>query len=290
MFIESIIENNHERDYKLYRKNEENSQENESRAKFRNTYSIYSNEYWKHYQFGDIVYTKGIFSEIFKKNDTKIIQYVCAKWPTSIGCEYRKAVSTDLFDISKLNEICLKRTQENRTDTQPNEVVIHLRLGDALRAANCWDVKCSSYVLTLKDYEKIRDIFQNDTIFVLVAWQHHTRSNLENNPGIGMLYANLTSVYLSKLSTQLKSQGFNVYIKTESLPDDDFLFMSNAKTYIQSPQSGYGKLIADMVRHRGNKVMRFGCHDITSFIKGIFDIHLWTKFETLGLFDPDCYV
>lgn len=43
-------------------------------------------------------------------------------------------------------------------------------------------------------------------------------------------------------------------VRAESLPDDDFAYMCNAKTFVQAG-GGFSSLIAEVVKKRGNLVI-----------------------------------
>ena len=262
-------------------------------------------EYWKYYQFGDIMYNKGrYYNEISQEYDELFtVDYICGNWPDSIACEFRTSETLNVdelrkkhVNISRLVDICVRRSHEENIDTQQIDTVIHVRLGDTVRGPRCWETQCNPYILPVVRYSRLKNVLEVNTSIVLVAWEHHIRHHSEQQPESGKNYMNLSQTYLSKMAQYLVSLGFRVTIKSSNFPDSDFLYMCNAKTYIQSSQSGFGKIIREVVSKRGNVVYKIGCFDVKSWILGLWDVisrpgeyHIRTHFDTIGFFDSACY-
>lgn len=175
----------------------------------------------------------------------------------------------------------------NKNKPSRNITVLHLRLGDGLcgkydlgsqwdatrckgakvgvdtaRIPNCWENDTDCYVgregvfyaYPKHHYVQVAaDLLEslgNSTRIVVVGDPSHwTRNEDMRNGDYSVDFA-----YRDSVVSFFRSKGFEVQTRCSSgRPDDDFVYMSSAKNFIQGG-GGYSKLVSDVVTANGGQV------------------------------------
>ena len=63
-----------------------------------------------------------------------------------------------------------------------------------------------------------------------------------------------SEVYLKKIKQFIEKNNFEVTMRINNNPDDDFVFMSNSKIFMKSG-GGFSKLVSEMVKKNNNLVL-----------------------------------
>jgi len=233
---------------------------------------IYNNLYTNNneYRLADMILYREWRS---KENGEK---YHLEFFPNSIASEYMKQTKTE-ENYELLFSILKKHTKQfNEIDLPKNNtLIIHLRLGDVIEMSklsvkdflidnksidsslicdkNYGNVVCNinentinnsvSYVKPLSYfYNKIHKINGINEI-VLVAGCHVLYSSYEKS----YLYIKCIQIFLEEL-------GYNVSTRLGKNPDEDFIFMSNAKYFLPSG-GGFSNIVKNMVIKNKNVIL-----------------------------------
>jgi len=203
----------------------------------------------KNYKLGDVVldtefnlYPIRIFYRNYFKN--------------TIAGEYFKRTS-ESHDYETLYQIVKEWKSRCKILPSEDEAIFHIRAGDVIDWEYPDDIddllegrksynysKCGpkDYLLSYekiiakcKSLEKIKKI-------TIVSGYHtnedHTRSE----------------VYLKKIKQFIEKNNFEVTMRINNNPDDDFVFMSNSKIFMKSG-GGFSKLVSEMVKKNNNLVL-----------------------------------
>lgn len=189
---------------------------------------------WRNYRLGDAIRGYGNQSSAF----------ICQRWPGSLACKYR-SVTESPMNIGVLNGLV--------EDVTVNVTAVHLRLGDVVTTPRCWEELCNAtkharnFVATKELYESIiADIPKNDpVVFVGSPYHHGTKEKIKNS-----------LLYLRKVICFFRHQGFEAsYNGDNTLPDDDFVLLTTAKTFVQGG-GGFSMLVSMVASQRNHKVIR----------------------------------
>lgn len=194
---------------------------------------------WEDYKLGDAI--KGWNR---KGLTMPFIDYCCLKFPGSIVCDYRRRTSR-FNQYATLAEVAKTRANLYHFHEKgclslpsPNETVVHLRLGDVVAGT-----LPNHYVYRLEHYRAL--IGQNLTI---VTNPYRTRQTGKD----GQYLTDRSHEYVRNLTKYLK-RGTNQEIQYRScLPDEDFVYMTHARHFVQAG-GGYSHIV-----HETNKILRKG--------------------------------
>lgn len=217
---------------------------------------------WGNYQLGDVV--KGISATHLGWN--RLRGHYERLWPGSIATEYlQRTTDSKRFDL--LCSIAQIRGRQTSDLPGPQDVVIHLRLGDVadrsrLDAESLWQRGSGApghYVKSMSYYEQLANgLPQNTSNVYLVGWNHH---------GVGGSHET-SNRYRDHVLNFFTRKGFHVASRWEKSPDDDSIFMVHAATFIYGG-GGFSRLVGECVRRfngttpvqwRGAWKKKFVCH------------------------------
>jgi hypothetical protein len=170
--------------------------------------------------------------------------YHVKKYPNSIATKYMKRTRKSQ-DYEVLNEIIdeeIKKNMDNNRTLlilpQDDEIVIHVRIGDAIEYNFVQYVKpLSYYTEKVKQFKK----YTNSKSIVIVAGSHKD-INLDKS-----------MKFLKELQKTLENNDYKVTIKLNNPADDDFLFMTNSRYFISSG-GHFSQVIRNIVKLRGGIV------------------------------------
>jgi len=187
---------------------------------------------WNEYRLGDCI------QDLKQRNniESKHLKY----FPNSIATKYmNKTKKKDDYNV--LYEIV-----KSYTNTTPKDVIIiHLRLGDVHERNHIkryndyyYDMDSLNYIIdNFKKYNNINKV-------ILVGGSHKKFNNYDNS-----------EKYINDVETLFKSKGFSVEHRFGNNPDEDFIYMSNAKHFIKCGKRGrFSYLIAKMVKKNGGTI------------------------------------
>jgi len=209
--------------------------------------SLYSNN--KGYRLGDM-----ISNEWRWKNKGQYYHY--KHFPNSIATEYMK--KTEYYNnYSILYDIIIERTKHTNDLPSKNDIIVHLRTGDAIEE-NTDDVITilSTYSYTnkneLSNYtppleyldDKINKININKIQKIILVSGSHTHSKTPKS-----------CKYIEIVKKYFEYKDYQVELRLGMNSDDDFIFMCNARYFVPSTSGGYTKLITNMVKMMGNQVL-----------------------------------
>nr|QFG73991.1 MAG: hypothetical protein [Megaviridae environmental sample] len=191
------------------------------------TLKLYNGDEWKEYRFGDVV--KGYI------DCKKYLKHLHNKWPHSLACKYRSKYS----EWSVTNFLTIVSNEYEKP--KPGTIIVHLRLGDTIKGINNfyayrYNSNGKLYIFPL-DYYKNLDVL-NKNVIIVVGTHHNVNINTSCN-------------YLFQVKSILEKTAKSVVIRHGRNPDEDFMFMSFATTYICGG-GGYSTMIGDIVKFRGN--------------------------------------
>lgn len=208
-------------------------------------------KFWNNYRLGDkVLYDKSPGCEVY---------------PGTIICEYEKRTH-EKHDIKTLAAI-VKEHSATTALPSPNQVVLHVRLGDGLMGDHCWEnhEDCRPrhadppfYCFPKSYYENILgEIPPNSEIVVLGSPRHLRKTEGDEQAQSRVQDGNFTrdETYVDQLVQFFEEGGRSVTRRESSMnPDHDFVFMCYAKTLIEGG-GGYSRLAAEVVESLGGKVI-----------------------------------
>lgn len=221
------------------------------------------------YRLGDYVRRKGGFAGRFN-----YLVYKHTRPRNSIIRRYGDRTA-DANNIAILSDI-VRASGTPRSEAR-DALVIHLRLGDVIdnharsvddfltgnyeidtdqytdrmngkawMGASCTEHSCPTegYVKPLSHFETVlSQIPHMVRRIVLVSGAHTTTKNPHKS-----------AEYLRRLREFFERDGFEVDVRWNRPPDDDFIFMSNAK-YFASTGGGFSELVSAVVKEFGGTVL-----------------------------------
>jgi hypothetical protein len=240
---------------------------------------------WSSYRLGDILkYWLTSFKEWKGSGPLKVIDgqtrnpFVCRTWPDSLGCRFLNSASLRVQNedfrerLRSMNstqretvfdEIVGDILRERVGDiSSQNTVVVHVRLSDVLIRDNCWELPpCMSgktprfyaypliwYDTVVQDIRKAFRLGPAPEITVVGFAHHATRKKAK-------VLARRSYAYRAKMVEYFKQQGFSASARPDSLPDDDFLYMVQAKFFVPGG-GGFSRLIARFSESLGGRIFR----------------------------------
>jgi len=199
----------------------------------------------KMYRLGDMVVTCHRFVE---SGET----YHLKTFPDSIASEYMKKSKRQ----KKYNILAdIVRERSNNTDDLPNDkdLIVHLRVGDVVEynSSNLSQILTNYSYNFLHNYtcpirniqDKISKSKENFDKIILVAGSHKD------------ILSPRSCKYIDVVKKYFENNGHIVELRLGKNPDDDFIFMSNAKYFIPSCSGNYTLLVKKIVKILGGKVL-----------------------------------
>ena len=197
---------------------------------------------WLGYRLGDIV--KGI---LLKRKKFEYLDSIERDLPNSIAAIYLKKTKSlpfnDRINNLEILEKIVDEKSKNANIPGENDLVFHIRLGDVILDFKEGEVvlSLSSHGITIKDLKRLLKKVKKNTSadkVILIYGVHMTEINQEAN-----------DKYLKAIKEVLKAYGFEIEEKNSMLPDDDFIYMSNAKTLITTG-GGFSGLAGKIVEKK----------------------------------------
>jgi hypothetical protein len=199
----------------------------------------------KMYRIGDMVSTYSRFLDSGEK-------YHLKTFPNSIASEYMKKTKK----FKKYNILAdIVRERSNNTDDLPNDkdLIVHLRVGDVVEdnSNNLSQILTNYSYNFLHNYtcpirniqDKINKSKENFDKIILVAGSHKD------------ILSPRSCKYIDVVKKYFENNGYIVELRLGKNPDDDFIFMSNAKYFIPSCSGNYTLLVKKIVKILGGKVL-----------------------------------
>jgi hypothetical protein len=165
--------------------------------------------------------------------------------------------------MNVLHKVVQRRARKAAESPPPNSLVVHLRLGDVIDAANetvpellrtqhyfyhdnntgeeykkAWN----AYVRPLARFSKLP--FENDVI--IMGATHYGQSDLRGN-------VTKSCLYMRAIQKYFEMRGAKVTLRLGRPPDDDLVYGSQSKWYAQAG-GGYTKIIGKLVMRSGGQV------------------------------------
>lgn len=173
-------------------------------------------------------------------------EYTLEMFPDSIAAEYIVRSKTQ-HDYKLLKQICKERADPSNTPST-KVLVVHLRVGDVidyskhtvddfLQRKTC-DTGC--YVRPL---QSIMDSAARSKMkkIVLVAGAHVPDPLPQSQ------------CYLERVAKTLENNGYEVTMRLAGHPDDDLIYMSNARHFSPS-NGGFSRIVTKLVEMNGGSV------------------------------------
>jgi hypothetical protein len=204
-------------------------------SKFTNNNSLLVSKYWDNYRIGDV-----FFSPKSSKHYTDLsfydnVLYHKDKYPGTIASEYiKRNIDSKDQDIQLLKKIIEEKKKQTKVaPIDDNELILHIRIGDVLCVNLDWG--------DIDHYSKKNDsvwwnnvikyIKDNDISKVTILASSHKNKCI-----------NESIEYIDDRKNFLMKSGLKVNLRTGKSPDEDILYVTNAKHFI-STGGNYGKLL-----------------------------------------------
>lgn len=211
--------------------------------------SLYSNN--NGYRLGDMILNSWRW-----KNDGQDYHY--KHFPNSIATEYmKKTKKYNNYNI--LYDIVIDRTQKTNDLPDKNDIIVHLRVGDVIENNSDDVITILSTYSYLDENEwfnytppleylddKISKININTIRKIILVSGSHTHSKTPKS-----------CKYIEIVKKYFEYKGYKVELRVGMNPDDDFIFMCNARYFVSSSSrsGGYTKLITNIVKIMGNQIL-----------------------------------
>lgn len=197
-----------------------------------------NNEYWIGYRLGDIIkYWNNLKHQ---KTNFEYINSIKYKYPNSIGDIYLKK---NVNKKKKNFDLLFRIIDEKIINKKPNEISMHLRIGDVLNFdKNKNLIYLNEYVTRVTEIEKIIPLLKNKKKINIFYGSHY---NLKKD---------ISEKYLNEIRTLLNKNNIKIIENNSGNPDYDLLNMCNSKIFIQSG-GGFSNIIAKYIKSRGGKVI-----------------------------------
>ena len=200
---------------------------------------------WEMYRLGDMFWSEDQRS---KKDGYR---RHTRDFPESIAVEYMNKQSAN-YEL--MIQIVNERTR-NHSELIPNNhtVVIHLRTGDVIDM-NEHTVDEFLKLRNLTYWEYTRPLSFYDNIFNEIKSQNITFDHVMIITGFHKQIDHKKSVlYIEHTVNHIERMGYNVTLRINQNPDDDFMIMCSSKYFIKSG-GGFSRMIGNIVLLKGGKV------------------------------------
>ena len=172
-------------------------------------------------------------------------------FPGTIAWEYlRKRQATYDFEVL-CDDIVRRRSGARARLPPPDAVVIHLRLGDDVewqwRHTDLWDGEDHRKVKNKAYFEAAIEKFPAEVKTVVIVGSAVHRNYFSDSKG--------SEWYTNKVVDFFTRRGYVVVQRLSALPDDDFVYLSNAKYFLPTG-GGYGGQAAACVERLGGTPIR----------------------------------
>jgi len=171
-------------------------------------------------------------------------------FPKSIGAKYVKETHKK-NDIAVLNQIISGKEYDDFEKPADNEVVVHLRLGDAYQHMKMKNTHYASAI------SKIRHSYPSVSSVTLVYGDHHMKQMqiLGGHENFSRNQKRLeeTDNRIAQIEKMFTDKGFKVTKRLNHNADCDVIYMANSKFLIKAG-GGFSQLIGSLVQKRGGKV------------------------------------
>ena len=167
-------------------------------------------------------------------------------FPGTIAWEYLRKRHA-VFDFEVLcDDIVRRRGGSLSPLPPPDAVVIHLRLGDDVewqwRHTDLWDGEDHRKVKNKAYFEAAVEKFPADVKTVVVVGSAVHRNYFSDSKG--------SEWYTNKVVELLTRRGYDVVQRLSALPDDDFVYLANARYFLPTG-GGYGGQASACVERLG---------------------------------------
>lgn len=203
-----------------------------------------NNQEWNKYRLSDIV---KYWNDIrYENNKYDYINSIKSKYKNSIGDIYlKKNTKKKKNNYSLLKNILDEKSKFTRLPDK-NDIILHLRIGDSLKDyINGNFIYNKNYATRIEKIEKLHHLISNKRVIIIYG-QHQDYSNMK--------LKKINDIYLEKIRDIFRKNNINFKERLSGNPDEDFIYMSNAKIFIKSG-GGYSNLISKMVEMNKNQVI-----------------------------------
>ena len=178
--------------------------------------------------------------------------YDACFWPTSIACDYsrQRAKLSDLGAFLGAVGRAEAARQPKPEAPSPTEVVWHLRLGDTVNCSEAFEKPCdrnAKYVLQKSYFEAVVAALPRDAAKITLVYAlGHEACRGAADPR----HVYNSRRYVAAARTFLESRKFAVAERADRRPDDDMIYMCNARRFVLSG-GGYTRLAGECARSYG---------------------------------------
>ena len=201
------------------------------------THFLYNGNKWYNYRIGDLVLHEDLNKGLLKDMPFVGTNYHKSRFPHSLAAEYEQKDMHYEPDESKIEFIksLIKQRKIRKTD-----FVLHMRVGDVLTKFSIYKedfFKQDHWWESLIDYIK-----KNNLQRVIIMAGCHINEGIQESVK-----------YIEEKRLLFEKENLKVLYRFASSPDEDLLFVSNAKHY-SSTGGRYGKLLGHIVKSFGGNV------------------------------------
>ena len=201
---------------------------------------------WGQYRLGDM------FESERQRSMSKGYKLHQEKFPQSIAVKYMNRMSSNYqLMLQIVNEQTL-----NHPELIPNNhtLVIHLRTGDIIDLNDKYTVDDYLKFRNVTNLQYTRPLSFYDKMFNDIKKQNITFDHVLIITGFHRSNDHKKSIsYIEHIVKHIERMGYNVILRINQNPDDDFITMCNSKYFIKSG-GGFSRMTANMVRLKGGKV------------------------------------
>ena len=199
-------------------------------------YALYTG--WENYRIGDLF--------LWGDQYESVKGITLRGFPNSIGARYIHAGGgTRNYDA--MVSVLRAEPVSSANTPGPDSVVVHLRIGDVWEESRYNGQ--SFYQVPLSFYEQhLGELPADITNAILVGGAHIRYDSYPRS-----------SVYIDRVREYFRGRGFTVQLRLGRTPDDDIIFMTRARYFMQSG-GGFSYLLAQMVRRLGGTVLCKSSH------------------------------
>ena len=195
------------------------------------------------YRLGDMVIRKDSRNQIHGE------KFHYKFYPNSIASEYMRRTKKQ-EDFETLLEIVKER---NKIIQNEDELIIHLRTGDDVNHSpysidQLLETKDSHKIIKNYNYYNNLNYQKNKIKKIIIVASVFSGGGTSSKDDFSRSYE-----YINKIKEFFESKKYEVDTKLNGDPDEDFIFMANAKNFVPSG-GNYSKLIKNLVLLNKNNV------------------------------------
>jgi GR25 family glycosyltransferase involved in LPS biosynthesis len=206
---------------------------------------------WRVYRLGDMFLHKSEREKDPYSQKASSKNFHLSKYPKSIASEYLRSTN-DEGNYKILSNIIRKRSNRDSIPDK-NSLIVQLRVGDVIEQDNYTNGASVSDFLNKESNSSVKSISYYEQLLPEIKRKPINKIILVAGSHIKFPNYNKSMAYINGIKEFFEKNGFKVELRLGKNPDEDLIFISNAKWYIPSG-GGFSRILIELIKRGGGTV------------------------------------